>query len=259
VAIAASRSAFTLVEVLLTVLAVGLLVALLAPSLLGAREAGRRSATLSLCKSHAAVFQVYATDYRDTWPFLNDPRLTTTRHEPRPGLVRDVPYFQQYLYWPVAMSAGYYNGSLASSLFDAPAAPAAERRSSIAVTSSFEYPCVFVAHASYWAPETRLAGNAQWSPTTVSDVTFPSDKALLVSRWPLAEDARFTDGSGYDAPRPPLHLLAFTDGHGEQLPPDRRGLEYPTGDGPNADAGAHGIAFPRLLHTLHGVRGRDRR
>jgi hypothetical protein len=232
------------------------LTALLVPSLVTARERAAQLSSLSTMRSHTAVFTAYGTDYRDQWPFLNNPLATYTVHRPTPDLALKSAYFGQSVEWPAGMAPAYYNGSLSPSVFVSPLAPADMRARAFSLHSSFVYGCVFVAHPEYWNPSTRRAPRAQWVPTAVGGVRFPDAKVILTDLAPTF--ARMVR----NAPLPRVtNPVSFCDGHAALSSPDDRPPQSAQGDGPPSaeviSAGGHLGPHPPFSHTLDGIRGRD--
>ena len=66
----AGATAFTLVEVLLVILVIGVLLAITLPTLAGSRRAAKESRQLSLGKGLAAAVVAYTTDFKGLYPNL---------------------------------------------------------------------------------------------------------------------------------------------------------------------------------------------
>lgn len=210
----------------------------------------------SQLRSHGQVLGAYVGDWDDAWPWFTDPKATWTvvRCQSRAVSV-NIGYFQSANYWNYALADRYYNGQFDQEAFYPPGMPDSP--------SSYGHPggptpyalgCSFIADPKFWRPESR-SGPEQWRPTRVSEVLYPTDKALLVSDWPMWTEL--------PNPLPPVtaaraHMeMCFVDGSAESLSTSSLRAGYEGGDG-TFDGSWHNVDFPYAVHTLEGVKGRDR-
>lgn len=189
--------AFTLTEVLVAVLIVGVLIAVVSPSLRGGRRAATEAEMLARGGQHAAVFFVYALDYRDCHPFLTDPWSgDITVFTAKDGGRYNARFCDTIFAWNIALADGYYNSDTRSKAF----APRGESRG---YWANFYYGLAFTTRPEFWNPRTRESVPNQFGATTVAEVSWPSKKALLVeANWERAE---------WTANERPV--AAFCDGH----------------------------------------------
>lgn len=238
---------FTLIEVLLVVVLVGLLIALAAPSMASIRERAKRTASLSNLRQHAAILTAYAADHAEHLPFVTVPGATlTVLRCSSAGIALPVGYFQASWAWHIELADGYYDGAVFGSAFKSPLG----ERGRPAIENSYELACSFLADPAYYNQETRLGTTEQLRATRLAEVLFPSDKALLVDAWPRAWGL---------APEHVRRLAASVDGAAADIPGSKFGRQVPTGDGVmTLEQGGHpsGMSWP-LQHALDGVRGRD--
>jgi prepilin-type N-terminal cleavage/methylation domain-containing protein/prepilin-type processing-associated H-X9-DG protein len=79
--------AFTLIELLLVIAIIGLLAALLLPTLGRVKESGRATGCLSNLHQIGLALQMYVDDNRNRLPDMVDKSLTTTNAKPSPDVV----------------------------------------------------------------------------------------------------------------------------------------------------------------------------
>ncbi len=235
------RAGMTLIETLLVIALIGLLMALLLPSLSGAKRSALQTKSATNARSHATVFSAYAADYKDLNPYITDPNARRTVIRCVSGNVAGlVRYFQACTAWKAALGDAYYGGCSSLSFLD----PVPE-----STYKSYFYPCVFITHPDYWNARTRLAGNSQWTPTRMGDVTYPSHKAWVSSDFYPPPDS---------GPGETRVVLAFVDGHSgvfnaAKVNPQSLGAE---GRDAYFEYTIH-YNTQGILHTVDGVRGRD--
>lgn len=246
---AALRQGATLLESLLTIALIAVLVALLAPSTGRVRFRAMEDRSLANCRSHAQVLTLYATDFRDTWPYLTSPTATASviRCQSRNEAV-EAKYFDAHAAWNIGLADGYYSGKFDDLSFSTPWTPGPATR------PDYLFPCSFIADPRFFRAETEEQPPLQLRPTHTSEVAFPSAKALVVAQL----DA--SDAPGLRTLRDVRFHLAGVDGHA--VAKDRADLS-PSFGGDGAAAPTMSDHLGRLyagpLHTLDGIAGRDLR
>lgn len=245
-------TAFTLIEILVVVVIVGILILLATPMLKHARTDTREQVSLSNLRSHTHVVAAYVGDSGGVFPHFTKPgeEVTITA---RGGEVRvQARYFDAARTWHVALADGYYAGDVASASFVSPDARAAVGAVPVRPTS-YWYSCSFLADPEFYEWGKRRPGFEQLRGVRAAQVQFPSHKGVF-GEYRVAVD---------DSVNPPLHApidpanLAFVDGHAEAVPA-ARWLEQ-AGDGDfRLELNEHiSPYFEPLLHAIGGARGRE--
>lgn len=247
----------TIIELLVALAIVVLLIAILTPAIGAVRTRARNAQDASNLRQHAMVIAQYVADWQDVHPIFLDPsRAQSTLTWDSRGLVFDeTPYFLSYLAWPVALADSYYDGSIAQDAFWSPNEPLsrADSASYGLTTTSYNYPCAFLARPGYWNPSTRGADPAaQTGATRASEVRFPSSKALLVThvvRLDRVLGVLSPEGLG----------IGLCDGSAARISESEGVAATVFADGRAAvpEWSNHFADWPRLLHTPDGVYGRD--
>lgn len=158
---------------------IGLLIALSLPSLRGARGLGDRTVTLANLKSSAALFTLYAKDWKDSFPAFLDPKADRyiLRDSCSGGVPRFSGYFAASVFWPDAMCAYFDGPGWPKSLY--PGGVVGERpprwEGGVFVMS-----CTVLADPLFWDQATRT-GRAQFRAVYHHEVVHPSAKVLLTS------------------------------------------------------------------------------
>ncbi|MFG0251916.1 MAG: type II secretion system protein [Phycisphaerales bacterium JB038] len=244
-------SAFTLIEALVVIAIVAILLSIAAVALKGVRERGRRAKSMANLRTHVQVFGAYTNENRDFYPHFTRIGFTNTTVSGGGLEVHGVAYFAASMTWHIALADGYYGGNARSEVF----APDAYRGGPNwwPYETPYLYGCVFIAHPDYWDPTTRT-GPEQYQATQADWVDHPAQKSLIVEAWPFVDDV-VTAGDQL------AHFLyaSLCDGSARRLSFFERNSGYRRGDGPqfHMDGAVHWSDWPPLLHTLHGVRGRD--
>ncbi len=247
---------FTLIEMILVVLIVGVLVSLILPSLRGIRERSKEGVSLANLRSHAGIFGAYANDWSDAFPYFTDPRATKTviRCEIKDRSIA-IGYFSAMYWWNFALADQYYDGAFDHPTFYPPNY-VNELHGAVGSRAHgptpYLYGCSFIADPLFWNPRTRT-GPGQFRHTTHARVLFPSKKVVLLASHPLFQ--QFGKVAWKD---PRLSApVSWADGSASDLRLDRITAGCPSGDGQYTPPGPHHTEFPYAMHTLDGVRGRD--
>lgn len=173
-----SRGAFTLLETLLTLAAIGLLVALLVPKLASVKRAGMDSISASNLRSHAQVFSLYAAESKGCLPYFTDPDadVSVVRCQSR-AIALPARYYDAHMLWGVALADGWYEGNPVHPSFYEPG----DSQYAGGFLPSYLYGCVFIADPRYWNYETRLLEPAQFRAVRLDEALFTDRKALHVN------------------------------------------------------------------------------
>lgn len=248
-----NRPGVSLIECVLCVAIIGLLATLLAPSLGGVRDGARSRMNESNLRQHATVVTSYTGDYAGMYPMLvyADATSSVVRCESADVAI-EMPYFVISRYWNVGLADAYYAGDYRAKSFVTPFS-----RSSIAMTTEYELPCVFLADPRFFDGTTRTSGLRQLRPTRADEVMFPSAKALLIAKRPWTENVE----SVGDLSRRGRHAIATADGRSATF--DRAALLVDEYREPVFEETVwisdHFMFDLPLRHSRSGVRARDLR
>lgn len=235
------RSGFTLVEMIVVIAIVALLVALVAPTLGGAREAARRTASLAKLRSHVANFAAYANDYKEWLPYYADPAFVfTILRDVDSGSVLKVRYFETAFYWNYCLAKGYYGGQLHHPSFRASGTAWGDG-------CDYWYSASLRADPRFWNESTRT-GPEQWRRVLLSEVVFPGSKAVL-SRPYFFVTKRPPENMDFSAE------LGLLDGSAAWFAEQEQLVGYWKGEGDYP--GSFFVREMAGMHTIDGARGRD--
>jgi len=179
------RPAFTLIELLVVIAIVSVLVGLVIVGLAGARKYGRQAKTLALLQQHGGVLSAYASDWQDYFPIYVDAANPPYAFDVMGETMETPIYFAAPNLWFWALRDRYYEGQPIEIFSDASDTGVVHQGG----RGFFDMPCTLFAVPEFWAPETRLAGISQLRGVLHADVTFPSQKATLVSQFPIFRHA----------------------------------------------------------------------
>lgn len=230
-----------MIEVVLVVVAIGILLALTLPGLQFVRHSADQIVTKSRLSQHAAGFSAYGSDFSGYYPFFTSPTATYSVVRCGGQGYRVGRYFDAQFYWSAVMS-DYLGQPCGDPAFfpKREATPGPEQ-----ADPYFLYPASLISDPDFWNVLTRTGPN-QWRAVGTHEVKFPSYKGVLVSfhPWDVAES--------FGSPR---FVAAFADGHAsDHLILDAR-QPYPRGEG-DWRGFVFNYGLP-VLHTADGVRGRD--
>ena len=236
-------TAFTLVELLVSIAIIGSVLLILMPSLYSARESARRMQRQSGLRQAVISFHSYAMDFDDMWPqyTLLPPANTVVRVH---GEALELPYFHAYSAWHIILADYLFDGN-----WDSPALTPRSAHSDPIVTD-YWYSASLRAYPDFWNAETRV-GPSQWGPTRTSDVTFPSKKVILRDVGPTT----YLGGVRYQLVDGLYAGLA--DGSAVRVAQDKAVKPYPHGEG--TWPGSKFAVGLWGMHTVDGVRGLDLR
>lgn len=227
---------FTLIETIVVITLIGLLIALILPSLAQVRTRSRDLVTTATIRSHAAVFATYATDYADYYPSLVHPQASSATYSVAGMPMTISGYFGQVHVWHFGVAESYYDGQLQGQLF---------RRAGNTtdwLISDYRYSASFMADPAFWNATTRT-GPSQWRGQRATSVRYPSSKALLTD-----DRAMVFAAEGWTA-------FALCDGSARLVAFNALNSPHPTGEGEYP--GTWNVFGSPGIHTVDGVHGRD--
>lgn len=244
----------SLLEMLVVIAVVGILLGVLFPLLGVIRHRGRDAVEASNLRQHAAVMLMYVADWKDAHPLFLDPRASTSiLRWPSRQVEYELPYFSSSLAWPIALADNYYEEQMSEAAFWSPHETQVRDQTPGFGTTSYSYPCVFIARPEFWSPETRSGDPArQTGVTRASEVRYPSAKALIVVQldgWNVLDDLQSAMNDTLTA--------AMVDQSVAVLKTEQTIAASVFADGRTPPWSNHWGDWPRLHHTPHGVRGRD--
>jgi len=244
--------AFSLVEVLAVLVIVSILVAVSVPLVGEVRGRARDSVSSGNLRTHAQAITMYTADFADGFPHFTKRGFASTTLEGGGIQLAGVSYFDAHQTWHIALADSYYLASVTADAFFPPGYPR-EDGDGWPFYTPYYYPCAFIAAPEYWNELTRM-GPSQYRGTRIDEVLFPSAKVLVVQGWPFRRIVIDPD----DNMRTRLPVSSV-DGSVRALRWNERENGYERGDGYQFqnDGAIHYIDWPRLLHTIDGVRGRD--
>ena len=244
-----SRSAFTLMEILVSIGVVALLVGLLVPALGNARDQSRELVSAVNLRSIGQIFEMYADNSKDLYPAPVPNRFYPTPHS---GIQLTISHWEASNLWH-NLFADTYPWEENEQMYLAPGAERHANEGTVLTTifSSFQYSASFLGQPKIWS-ETDFP-NTEWPQlersVRQSMVRYPSAKALMWDvempyiRRPLERDR-------YQNLLEKTPIL-FADQHVESRIP----AEANPGVTNWAPSAAHPHAF--LHNTRDGVFGRD--
>jgi prepilin-type N-terminal cleavage/methylation domain-containing protein len=239
------RRAFTLIELLCSILVLAVLIGLLLPALRGVREKARTAKGLANLRTHAQTVGSYGADWRGLFP-------ATTRPVPQPttiqcvsaGISLDVVYFEVTAFWNIPLADQYYSGAWASDVFTDPRV-----RESLPGRTSYYLSCTTLASPDYYVLSSRRPLPEQLRAVRLAEVQYPSHKGIFVAR------------SNADVWSPDYHRqlaqAATADGGATSVLGKDILAQIMEGEGPNLSYSYHHPSSDPFMHTVQGIHGRD--
>lgn len=198
------RRGFSVVEVLVVIVLIGILVALALPALKGARrQAHNTSALQTISHLHAATF-MYGADHREAFPYLAIPGKPDAKLVVNGHLLKHSMYFQQSRYFVNLLHPHYYGDR---SSIERPFGSGVPDPTDVIVSRFDITNCVFAAPA-YWVGDVPPDDPPLFRGMRFHDVLFPSHKGLLLD---LASDLLEPSGAYYNQGRG-LLTVGMSDG-----------------------------------------------
>ncbi len=227
---------FTLIEIMLSVVIIGMLVFMYVPSMGKVLFRARQLDVLSDLRSHAAIMAQYTADWEDHYPLFTKPYSKVTVSANGVPVIAGLGYFNANNTWHIALADGYYDGKWRTKSFAPP-------RARPTASTFYWYSGTFMSDPAFWNRYTRT-GPEQWRAVGVQEVLYPSQKGLLIDfsnkdrlflKNNIGRSVSFVDGSA-------RYLTSFEP-------------YYFNGEGNWPGSGlSSGLA---VMHTIDGVRGRD--
>ncbi len=243
-ATARSRTGFTIVEMMVTVVVIAVLGAILAPALQGAREQSRATGSLRLNRQVVAAMSAYAEDFRGGFPFMATPGdpLEPLRVD---GQVIPGNFLSgQSRRWLTLCCPGYIEPREAIESARAREVDMELDLPERLVRSHFFATETLFARPQYWYGAEEPTYRAEhFQGTHLWDVMFPSQKGMVV-------DIRFGLGTDEPPAAGDYLLTAFGDGSADRLE-----ASLPSN---GAVLRGHGSLGWPVLSTRNGLHGRDR-
>lgn len=241
------REGFSLVELLVVIAVIAVLIAIAPPALRGVIDSARVTRhTLSSRQVYLALMS-YTEDFRQTYPYYATPGNFFGPIIFGETVITDGAYFStQRYYWATALVPNY----IESRTFIEPperATVLAERGRPELILASTTISSTVHADPGVFTVEwpTQPFDPSVLRPTRTHEVTFPSDKIILIEWWgtpAIAEELRLGVEIGYPA--------VFGDGSGQTYS-EPQIIQMPSVEVPN-------LGNIPVRTTLDGLRGRDR-
>jgi prepilin-type N-terminal cleavage/methylation domain-containing protein len=231
---------FSLIELLISIVIIGVLIALLAPALSSFREASRRAVLLSNLSSSVSVLQTYAHDQRDAFPCVGLP-LTSYPYSAAGRQATLDRYFGMSYDWSLFIADGYLSGQIL------PAAVLDPRGGRL------ELSCTALAQPNYFDPY-LWTGQAQLKGQRFADVTIPAKKTLVgTSNFGSVQPNVVVDPRAAGM----SHPIGFVDGHAAEVLAADWLPGFNVGCSQLPAVGVHSVEWWPGAHTNQGIRGRD--
>ncbi len=254
--------AFSLVELLVTILVIVLLLAILIPSLAGVRRAGTRLNCEHNMRECLLAINSYSLDNGDMFPMFAE-------RQPQDAFSNGgflLPYFLQRIHWPLVVRP-YLTDQRLAEVQLCPNSPAA--REAFSGDGSYndyleQYPSSYTQPSEYWLSYTLFTAPEMWQKggrvddesllraVRISEVFFPSEKGALVE----ARAYHLPQRNGKPpeivgkSPSEGPFVIGFADGH-------VKSLQYSTLTPGFSENGINPRSAAPVVATPDGAQGRD--
>ena len=254
------RAAFSLIEVIVVVVIVSVLVAITLPVLGAVRRTSLGLKCLANLRSCTGAIDSYTIDFGDRFPYFADSTSDPAFENGGYGMS----FLWQSLHWPMVMD-GRLGAVRFSDVRFCPADVILEEPADVIADS---YPASYVYPGDYWLGEGFFTDPRLWRadadpldptlyhPVSVAQVTFPSQKGLLIELFPyhrLDPGMQIADRGRAYSLRTNLDAsgrfhVSFVDGSVRSI--DREALANGIDPGTNEPQ-------PPVMTTRDGVHGLD--
>lgn len=236
-----ARHAFTLIETLCAIAAVGLLIALLLPALRDTRHMALRAVTATRVAQHTKAIIAYSGDYDGYFPYFTNPTASYSVVWCAGQAYRIPAFFAAKWEWTKLMAEYQGIGCLDPSFYPVQEADFGPLQPPPVMVYS---PTLFT-RPEFWNQSTRT-GPDQWRAVRFAETRFTSAKGVLVvfHPWDLNDAAIAT-----------RFLAGFADAHVSLH--DRNDVPAPFPGGEGGWPGSMSSFGEPVAHTADGVRGRD--
>lgn len=225
----------------MAVAAIGLLIALVFPSLSHVRHAGVQAVSRARLAQHAAAITAYTSDYAGRYPYFTSPTATYSIVWCGGSGYRVLRYFDTAFSWTLVLAEYEQVPCGGTAMFP----PTEVVGGPLDWPAWYLYSATLVSDPAFWNRQTRT-GPEQWRAVGTHEVTSPSRKGLLVAFHPWDIDQTFGE---------PRFVAGFADGHVSEHLFSQTPEAYFRGEGEwRGFVFNHGL---RVMHTIDGVRGRD--
>jgi prepilin-type N-terminal cleavage/methylation domain-containing protein len=247
-----SARGFTLVEVLVVVVIIGVLLSITIPAIGFARQSARMSQNLVAVRQATTAMTNYTSMNKGQFVYPHVGSRDLIRwFDPATGSEGFERYFDLSGFWAIVLARA---GILGSDREEWTRGYAIVGNQALSNKPGQTFSCSLLAHSDYWNESTRLGDASQFVPPTIDIVAHPNKKIMFFN----GADHQRVFGEGIISSRHPKVSppVAFVDGSARQVPSQRIQQGMLSGDG-YWPLSTHPMEFYPGLHTINGARGMD--